>query len=147
MQTSRILYRCESVEENFANYQMQESRLTKILGNHFRVYWCKLMLAQEKGLQFYQTRSHAVVLYDTLPAEFIEKVICMKPKEQLYQRASARPRFVLRTNSQCGLQDLPRQEEDHFRKHKAMCRASGNRMQHCGLLSSRHVPHNSSTAE
>ena len=74
------------------------------------VYWCNLLLAQEGGLQFYQTRSNAVVLYDTLPAEFTEKAICMKTKEQLYQRESARPRVVLRANSQCGLQDLPRQE-------------------------------------
>ena len=34
--------------------------------NYF--FWCNLKLAQEKGLQFYQTRSHAVVLYNTLPA-------------------------------------------------------------------------------
>ena len=32
------------------------------------VYWCNLGLAQEKGLLFYQTRSHAIVFYDTLPA-------------------------------------------------------------------------------
>ena len=73
-------------------------------------YWCNLMLAQEGGLQFYQTRSHAVILYDTLPAECIEKAICMKTEEQLYHRESVRPRVVLRANSQCGLQDLPRQE-------------------------------------
>ena len=46
----------------------------------------------------------------TLPAEFIEKAICMKTQELPYQRESARPRVVLRANSQCGLQDLPRQE-------------------------------------
>ena len=34
----------------------------------------------------------------------------MKTKEQLDQRESARPRVVLRADSQCGLQDLPRQE-------------------------------------
>ena len=72
--------------------------------------WCNLVLAQGGGLQFYQTRSHAVVLYDTLPAEFIEKAICMRTKEQLCQRESARPRVVLRANSQCVLQDLPTQE-------------------------------------
>ena len=74
------------------------------------VYWCNLLLAQEGGLQFYQTRSNEVVIYGTLHAEFIEKAICMKTKEQLYQRESARPRVVLRANSQCGLQDLPRQQ-------------------------------------
>ena len=30
------------------------------------VFWCNLKFAQEKGLQFYQTRSHAVVLCNTL---------------------------------------------------------------------------------
>ena len=72
--------------------------------------WCNLMLAQGGGLQFYQTRSHAVILCDTLPAECSEKAICMKTKDQLHQRESARPRVVLRANWQCGLQDLPRQE-------------------------------------
>ena len=47
------------------------------------VSWCNLKLAQRKGLQFYQTRSHAVVLYDTLPAVCIEEAIRMKPKEEL----------------------------------------------------------------
>ena len=42
------------------------------------VYWCNLMLAQKRGLQFYQTRSHAIVLYNTLPAICIEKAVCMK---------------------------------------------------------------------
>ena len=73
-------------------------------------FWCNLLLAQEGGLQFYQTMSNVVVLYDTLLAEFIEKAICMKTKEQLYERESARPRVVFRANSQCGLQGLPRQE-------------------------------------
>ena len=72
------------------------------------VYWCNLLLAQEGGLQFYQTRSNAVVLYDTLPAEFIEKAICMVTTETLYEKE--RPRDVLGANSQCGLQDLLTQE-------------------------------------
>ena len=68
--------------------------------------------AQERGLQFYQTRSNAVVLYDTLPAESIEEAICMKTKDQLYQRLSVilKPRVVLKANSQCDSQDLPVQE-------------------------------------
>ena len=61
--------------------------------------WCTLKLAQERGLRFYQTRSNAVVLYDTLPAEFIEKAICVKTNDQLYQRESASPRVALKANS------------------------------------------------
>ena len=76
------------------------------------IFWCNLKLAQERGLQFYQTRSNAVVLHDTLPAEFIEKAICMKTKDQLYPRESVllRLRVVLRANSQSGSQDLLVQE-------------------------------------
>ena len=55
---------------------------------------------------FYQTRSHAIVLYDTLPAVCIEKVVCMKAKDVLYQkvRLTSVPRVVLKSNSQIGLQ-------------------------------------------
>ena len=76
------------------------------------VFWCKLKLAQQRGLQFNQTRSNAVILYDTLPAEFVEKAICMKTKDQLYQRESVilRPRVVVKADSQSGSQDLPVQE-------------------------------------
>ena len=52
-------------------------------------------------------------LYDTLLAEFIEKVTCMKTKDQLYQRwkrDSETMRVVLKTNSQSGSQDLLVQE-------------------------------------
>ena len=88
--------------------------LYKNTWKHFQdtVFWCNLKLAQQRGLQFYQTRSNAVVLYDTLLAEFIEKAICMKTKDQLYQWESAilRPRVVLKANSQSGSQDLLVQE-------------------------------------
>ena len=38
-----------------------------------KVYGCNLKIAQKKGLQLYQTRSHATVLYNTLTATCIEK--------------------------------------------------------------------------
>ena len=47
------------------------------------VYWHHLKLAQERGLKFYQTGSHAIVLYNTLPAVCIEKTVCMKTNEEL----------------------------------------------------------------
>ena len=73
---------------------------------------CILRLAQQRGLHFYQTRSNAVILHDTLSAEFIEEAICMKTKDQLYQRESVilGPRVVLKANSQSGSQDLLVQE-------------------------------------
>ena len=72
------------------------------------VCWCNLKLAPERGLQFYQTRSHAVVLYNKLPAACIEKAVCMKTQDELYKKVRLTPRVprvVLKLNSQCGLQD------------------------------------------
>ena len=73
------------------------------------VFWCNLTLTQEKGLQFYQTLSHAVVLYDTPLAECVEKAVCMKTQEELHQKVRFTPRVqrvVLKSNSQYGQQDL-----------------------------------------
>ena len=79
---------------------------------HNTVFWCNLKLAEQRGLQFYQTRPNPVILHDTLHAEFIEKAICMKTKDQLNQTESVilRPRVVLKANSQSGSQDLLAQE-------------------------------------
>ena len=77
------------------------------------VFWCNLKLAQQRGLQFYKTRSNAVLLYDTLPAEFIEKAVCVRTLEELYQKVRQTrrfPRVVLKSNSQCGQQDLRSQD-------------------------------------
>ena len=41
----------------------------------------------------------------------------------------------------------PDKKKITFGNTKRCAELPGNRMQHCGLLSSRHVPHNSSTAE
>ena len=45
------------------------------------VYWVDIPLAQKKGLKFYQTRSNAIILYDTLPAYCIPKAIMMESGE------------------------------------------------------------------
>ena len=50
------------------------------------VYWVDIQLAQRKGLKFYQTRSNAVILYDTLSADCISKAIVIKSEEILYQK-------------------------------------------------------------
>ena len=56
------------------------------------VYWVYIQLAQRKGLKFYQTRSNAVILYDTLPAYCISKAIVMKSEEITYQKVYVSPR-------------------------------------------------------
>ena len=56
------------------------------------VYWVDIKLAQKKGLKFYQTRSNAVILYDTLPAYCIPKVVVMESTEIIYEKVYASPR-------------------------------------------------------
>ena len=56
------------------------------------VYWVGVKLAQEKGFKFYQTRSKAIILYDTLPAYCIPKAIMMETGEIIYEKVYASPR-------------------------------------------------------
>ena len=51
-----------------------------------------IQLAQRKGLKFYQTRSNAIILYDTLPAYCIPKVVVMESGEIIYEKVHASPR-------------------------------------------------------
>ena len=77
------------------------------------VLWCLLKLAQEKDLQFYHTLSHAVVLHNTLLAACIEKAVCMKTQEELYNKVRLTPRVprvVLKSNTQYGPHDPQSQE-------------------------------------
>ena len=63
------------------------------------VYWIHLARAQEKGLQFWQTRSHAIVVHDSVPADCIEKVVSMQGDETLYHRLSTprpAPKIILK---------------------------------------------------
>ena len=56
------------------------------------VYWVDLQLAQWKGLKFYQTRSNAIILFDTLPAHYFLKAIVVKSEEIIYQKVYVSPR-------------------------------------------------------
>ena len=55
-------------------------------------YWVDIRLAQKKGLKFYQTRSNAIILYNTLPAYRIQKAIKMETGEIIYEKVYASPR-------------------------------------------------------
>ena len=72
------------------------------------VYWCNLKFAQRKGLQFHQTRSHAIALCNKQLATCIEKVVYMKTGEDFYckvHQSPKLPRVVLTPNLQYGRQD------------------------------------------
>ena len=49
-------------------------------------------LALKKGLKFYQTRSNAIILYETLPPYCIPKVVRMESGEIIYEKVYASPR-------------------------------------------------------
>ena len=56
------------------------------------VYWLDINLALKKGLKFYQTRSNAIILHETLPAYCIPKVVRMKTGEVVHEKVFASPR-------------------------------------------------------
>ena len=56
------------------------------------VYGVDIDLAIQKGLTFYQTRSNAIILQETLPANCIPKVVRMKTEEVLYEKVFMSPR-------------------------------------------------------
>ena len=56
------------------------------------VYWVDIDLAIQKGLTFYQTRSNAIILQETLPAYCIPKVVRLKTGEVLYEKVCMSPR-------------------------------------------------------
>ena len=63
------------------------------------VYWVDIQLAQRKGLKFYQTRSNAIILYDTPPAHCIPKVVVMESgeiiiRESIYVTSASSNKFL-----------------------------------------------------
>ena len=71
------------------------------------VYWVEKQVAQRKGLKFYQTRCNAIILYDTLPAYCISKVVVMESGEIIHQKVYVSPRpppkISYNDNWMCGL--------------------------------------------
>ena len=56
------------------------------------VYSVDINLALRKGLKFYQTRSNAIILHETLLAFCIPKVVRMETGEVIYEKVYASPR-------------------------------------------------------
>ena len=57
-----------------------------------QLYWVDINLAIKKGLKFYQTRSNAIILQETLSAHCIPKVVRMETGEVMYEKVYASPR-------------------------------------------------------
>ena len=130
------MYASQDLEE--LQYDLDKPSIT-VYKNTWRVHqhtenWCNLKLAQRKGLQFYQTRSHAIALFNTRRAICIEKVVFMKTGEELYGKVHQSPRLprvVLTPNLQHGRQDPSnleaRKSTDHQSeqsvKYRETCRS------------------------
>ena len=54
------------------------------------VYWIDICRAQRMGLKFFQTRSNARVLHDTLPPKCIAMVVSRKSEQVLYTKNVSR---------------------------------------------------------
>ena len=54
--------------------------------------WVDINLAVAKGLKFYQTRSNAIILQETLPAYCIPKVVRMETGKVIYEKVCVSPR-------------------------------------------------------
>ena len=79
------------------NIDLEAARLawyhqTKWKKHQNTVYWVDIEFAQHKGFEFYQTRSNAIILYDTLPAYCIPKAIMMGSGEVIHEKVYASPR-------------------------------------------------------
>ena len=95
------------------------------------VYWVDINLALKKGLRFYQTRSNAIILYDTLPAYCIPKVVRMEIGDVIYEKVYASPRPPLKISlkhdwmKEYWVQKLlDNQKEKLFDKHKVANQAN-----------------------
>ena len=80
------------------------------------VYWLNVRVAQSKGLQFYQTWSNAIILYNTLPAVCIGKVVIRKSGEELHKKCIQSPiapqRIVPKPNLNYERQDTTSSREN-----------------------------------
>ena len=67
------------------------------------IYWVNLGKAQDQGIQFWQSRSHTIFFYDSVPAGCIEKVVSTTGDKILFRRIPAPrppPKVVLKNGWQ-----------------------------------------------
>ena len=78
--------------------------------HHDAVYWADINLAIETGLKFYQTRSNAIILQETLPAYCILKVVRLKTVEVIYEKV-----YIVTSASTKDLLDTRMEKRIRFR--------------------------------
>ena len=82
-------------DQEYIDYSVP--RLARYLQNTWKrhqdtVFWIVIVLGIREGLKFYQTRSNAIILQGTLPANCIVRAERLKTGEKLYERQYLSPR-------------------------------------------------------
>ena len=100
--TRNGLFQEEYGRNSMRSDKTKDRARTRKLGSAFKIIYFGLNLKlrpKERSGNFYPTRSHAVVLCNTLPAACIEKAVRMKTQDELYQKVrltQRMPRVVLK---------------------------------------------------
>ena len=69
--------------------------------NQDSVYWVQLSRAQDQGLQFWQTKSHAIIVHSLVPADCFYRVISQNGDRILFERHPTprpAPKVTLKSN-------------------------------------------------
>ena len=80
----------------------QERYTSRLIGNALKtpcIYWIHQARAQEKNVTFWQTKSHAIIAYKTVPPDCIERVTSQKDATTLNERHSTprpAPRIIFK---------------------------------------------------
>ena len=81
---------CPNPDEEGLNDDLSKPRKVHYDGkwktNQHAVYWINLARAQDKGLQFWQTRSHATTVCSSVPADCIYKVISQRGEKDFIRK-------------------------------------------------------------
>ena len=80
---------------------------------------------KKRGLQFWQTRSHAIIVRDSVPADCIEKVVSVQGDKILFQRISTRHTIKHRETCRGAALRHPNRHSKNTNKHREL-RAEGN---------------------
>ena len=95
-QTDSILSACGSHKDP-ETIDLNEPRHAQYMHKAWKrhqnaVFWVDINLALRKGLKFYQTRSNAIILHETLPAYCRPKVDRMETGQVTYEKVYRSPR-------------------------------------------------------
>ena len=93
---------------------------SKWINTRDAVYWINLARAQDKGPQFWQTRSHAVNENSSVPADCIHKVISQTGERTLFERLLT-PRLAPKIVFKSAWQSQQQQQQQQDTSESASC--------------------------